>query len=321
MPEVIEDKEAVPLSDMIKHVPPHLLKSHPINEKIYGEEIVDQNLLDSIRKGGIIEELQVTPEYVIISGHRRRAAAVELGLETVPVRIRYDLETEDQITWALIEANRTQRDKTFEQKIREVFEINDRLKKFRAEVEYRYGVNNFKEIAAIENINPDEIAVKNPKELQEFIKDNSDKDGKGTSSLEIALKHYGISMLHWKKARKAVIAIEEFETAGRISDAREARHALNTFGLKRFDKVIDRLKGVRTVKRFTKPSELMKKAIEAFSEAIGHLPTDGNHIDRANIALGIMNSTRDELVRMAVSRELSPSTEKVLINAEPTDDD
>ena len=69
----------------IKRVPPQLLHPHPINAKIYGEEVYDKALAESIAEGGIIEEIQVTPELVVVSGHRRLAAALHLGLETVPI--------------------------------------------------------------------------------------------------------------------------------------------------------------------------------------------------------------------------------------------
>jgi ParB family chromosome partitioning protein len=312
-------QEAGTLSETIKHVQPQMLKPHPINEKIYGQEAVDQGLKDSISEGGIIEELQVTPDHTVISGHRRRLAAIELGLETVPVRVRYDLDTDEKIVWALIEANRLQRDKTFEQKLREIMEINERLKKFRAEVANRHGVKDLSKIAEIENLDPEEINTTNPEQLQEFIRDNNNEKNKDNSSLQIALNHYGISMLHWKKARKALLAIEEFEKSGNMKAAKEIRWTLNNKGMKKFDSVVNRLRGIEVVKKFTRPSVLAKSAIDNFEKAIEHLPEDNEFIARGNIALGMMRAVRDEIVRAAVARELEPSTERIMPDDNPTD--
>tara|TARA_R110000824_G_scaffold172833_2_gene350800 strand:- start:8600 stop:9547 length:948 start_codon:yes stop_codon:yes gene_type:complete len=299
-------------SDQIKRVTPQTLKQHPINEKIYGKEPVDRNLLESIRTGGIIEEIQVTPEYVIISGHRRTAAAIELELETVPVRLRYDLDSEEKIEWALIEANRTQRDKTLEQKIREIMMVNDKIKKFRMEVNARYETNNLGEIANLEDIDSEQVNTSNAEEMQEFIKENFNPEkNKKNSALQIALNHYNISELHYKKARKAMRAIDEFESAGKITEAKEIRHALNSYGFKRFDDVVNRLRGVKTVKKSERPSALAKKAIENFELAIKCLPDGNGFLPKANMSLGMMKSVRDEIIRLYVSKELEPETEKV----------
>lgn len=314
-----EEEQSVP-SETIRWVQPHALRPHPINEKIYGKEIVDQNLLQSIKEGGILEELQVTADLVVISGHRRLACAIELGLETVPVRIRFDIDTDEKVVWALIEANRTQRDKTLEQKVREIYEINDRLKRFRAEVANRFGVTKLKDIVKLEEkLDPQELHIENPEQLHEFIKDNYDPHtAKNDSMLTVALKHYGISDLHWKKARKAIIAIEEFESEGRIADAKEARRALNTLGFKRFDNVIDRLRGVKKVKKFTRPTELMKRSIENLEQSMTFLKDDSPHLARANIAVGIMKSLKEEFARIA--SEIGPSTEKVKIDEDQPDE-
>jgi len=308
-------------SDQIKWVTPQLLKRHPINEKIYGIESVDKNLMESIRTGGIIEEIQVTPEYVIISGHRRTAAALELGLESVPVRLRYDLDSPEKVEWALIEANRTQRDKTLEQKIREIMTITEKVKKFRMEVNARYETKDLAEIAALDEVDAEQTNTSNATEMQEFVKENFNPEkNKKNSALLIALNHYNISELHYKKARKAMLAIDDFESEGKITEAKEIRHALNSYGFKRFDDVVNRLRGVKTVKKSERPSALAKKSIESFEQAIECLPDGNDHIARANMALGMMKSVRDEIVRLYVSKELEPETEKVKTDEDSKDD-
>lgn len=63
------------------------LERHPKNDDLYGDEDLPADFVDSIREHGIREPLVVTPHGTIISGHRRAAAAEQVGLEEVPVRV------------------------------------------------------------------------------------------------------------------------------------------------------------------------------------------------------------------------------------------
>src|SRR5690606_17819586 len=74
--------------------------------------------VDSVAKKGVQVPLLITPEGVIISGHRRRQAAVIARLKEVPVIVRNDLTDPLDIEWVLIETNR-QREKTAEVLARE----------------------------------------------------------------------------------------------------------------------------------------------------------------------------------------------------------
>lgn len=83
----------------------------------------DQDLAVSIRDDGIREPLVITADHVLLSGHRRLAAAKLLKLETVPVRILYeqprysDLSPADRLK--LLRVFNQQRAKTPAEKIRE----------------------------------------------------------------------------------------------------------------------------------------------------------------------------------------------------------
>jgi hypothetical protein len=316
MTEATEIHADVKTDREIKSVPPQLLRPHPINAKIYGNEGLDKRLVESIEEGGIIEEIQVTAELQVVSGHRRLAAAIHLQLETVPICVRYDLDTEDKIVWALIEANRTQRVKSLEQKVREIMEVNERIKAFRAEVANRYGTSKLSEIAEMD-VDPQLVRTPGAKEVQEYIKEHNPKDNSANSAIAIVLNHYGMSETHYKKARKAMNAIDAFVSKGKIVEADEIRHALNTKGMKAFDKVVDRLRGVTVARNFKSPSTLVKKAVDAFTEAIEHLPKDGAFHRRACLALGTLKATRAELARMATNRELSPATERIQNDPDP----
>lgn len=97
------------------------LSPHPLNAKVYGEEAVTGQFLDSIGKQGILVPLAVKENGVIISGHRRWQAAKSLNMITVPVHIvRYDSEVDERE--AIIDFNK-QREKTFSQKMAEGKEL------------------------------------------------------------------------------------------------------------------------------------------------------------------------------------------------------
>jgi 5S rRNA maturation endonuclease (ribonuclease M5) len=81
----------------------------------------DADLAISIRDKGIHEPLVITADYVLLSGHRRLAAAKVLGLESVPVR-QLDTNFYEMDTQARVEALRLynrQREKSPGEKLRE----------------------------------------------------------------------------------------------------------------------------------------------------------------------------------------------------------
>ena len=78
-------------------------KDHPFQVKD-NEEL--QALCDSIREYGVLSPLLARPTedgYEIISGHRRKAAAVRLGLEKLPVLVR-DM-TDDEAVILMVDSN------------------------------------------------------------------------------------------------------------------------------------------------------------------------------------------------------------------------
>jgi len=102
------------------------LKFHPLNEKIYGDEPLDMDLVASIERHGLLTPLRMTQKRVVISGSRRLKALQYLA-EKHPEKFQQvcaivflgsDLEAER----ILIESNR-QRVKTKGQVAREVAEL------------------------------------------------------------------------------------------------------------------------------------------------------------------------------------------------------
>lgn len=76
-------------------------------------------LADSIRKQGILEPIVVTQDYVIVSGHRRHAAARLARLREVPCRVIETLHSRDSEFLPLLREHNRQREKTFAEKLRE----------------------------------------------------------------------------------------------------------------------------------------------------------------------------------------------------------
>lgn len=64
--------------------------------------------IDSIKTSGIVEPIIATQDLIIVSGHQRVRAAIELGIKKVAVEIRH-FDSEDEILKQLIETNIRQR--------------------------------------------------------------------------------------------------------------------------------------------------------------------------------------------------------------------
>lgn len=110
---------------------PETLDPHPLNTEVYDDQNdLDESLLSSIRAHGVLEPIVIDSEETIISGHRRVAAAIEVGLEEVPVRVE-EFESELAEREALVHHNR-QREKTFSQKMREA-EVLEEIERERAQ--------------------------------------------------------------------------------------------------------------------------------------------------------------------------------------------
>lgn len=105
-------------NQQIEYVAPSELEPHQLNREIYTNRDISE-LVSKIDRYGFQQEheLLATPEGKILSGHRRWRAALELGLDEVPVR-RKRVEGGDDALLTLLLANQY-RDKTPAEKIRE----------------------------------------------------------------------------------------------------------------------------------------------------------------------------------------------------------
>ena len=75
-----QENEA-PIESKTYYVSLDKLKPHPLNKEIYGDELLDKELKESIRANGLKHPLTVTKDGFIISGNRRYEAIVSLNKE------------------------------------------------------------------------------------------------------------------------------------------------------------------------------------------------------------------------------------------------
>lgn len=146
--ELLTQKEIKELGDTkdwerieICYRDPKNLKHHPLNEEIYGKDEDIQDLIESIQKTGEIYPLVINQRDEIISGNRRKKAAIALEISKVPVQIKY-YQGEIQELEALLTYN-AYRDKTDLQKSREA-DFWETIERYRAKQRKIANLNNDK---------------------------------------------------------------------------------------------------------------------------------------------------------------------------------
>lgn len=187
------------------------LKPHPKNEEIYGygEDVSD--LVEKIKKSGRVHTMTVNSKGVVLAGHRRLKACMELGIETVKAEI-VDFETpEEEIEFIVLDNH--QREKTIEQKAKEA-----RILK---EVESKLA-----EIRKSQN-GGDRKSAKYKSQVPDSAHPIVEKDNTGKAR-DIVAKNVGLRSGHEvDRAIMAVNKIEELRKAGRVEDAELIRGVLN----------------------------------------------------------------------------------------------
>jgi hypothetical protein len=98
------------------------IRPSPQNDKLYRpidpEDPRNIELVQDIRKNGLLQPIGITLDNEIFDGHRRHAAAKIAGLKTVPVRRRNILSTDPEFTKLLVSCN-LQREKSLDERLRE----------------------------------------------------------------------------------------------------------------------------------------------------------------------------------------------------------
>ncbi len=116
------------------------IKPSPQNDQLYRPVDLDDPqtvaLAESISEFGVREEIVVTLDGFILSGHRRYAAAKLAGLKFVPARYENILSTDPQYLRLLREYNR-QREKTLDERLREEIVSVDADDAYSSLIEFR----------------------------------------------------------------------------------------------------------------------------------------------------------------------------------------
>lgn len=196
----------------IQHIDPKQLKNHTLNIEIYGDKL-DPEFVE-LTQDGIEEPIVCTPDMTVISGHRRRQAAIINKLKTVPVIVREDLKDEEHIQWLLIISNR-QRVKTNEQLGREAKYLLELAGK-RAKPGKKPGKTTDK----VDSANGGTGST------------NSTSQQNGSKTRDEVGKQLGVSGRTAASAAKVVTAIDELESQGETEQAEELRETLNTKGVR-----------------------------------------------------------------------------------------
>lgn len=182
------------------------LKPHPKNEEIYGVNEDISDLVEKIKKSGRVHTMTVNSKGVVLAGHRRLKACIELGIETVNAEIA-DFDTpEEEIEFIVLDNH--QREKTVEQKAKEARTLKEVESKL-AEIRRRATQNNnaAKKLAEVPN--------------------SAHQDNQGKSR-DIVAKNVGLRSGHEvDRAITAVNKIDELRKTGREKDAELIRGVLN----------------------------------------------------------------------------------------------
>jgi len=126
----------------IRHLPISAIRPSPENIKLYRPVIPTDpeiiRLADSIRDNGVLEPIIVTLDNYIVSGHRRHCAAQLAGRATIPCRKIPVTRSEDPDRFlVLLREHNRQREKSFDEKLREELVSTDPGEAYHRLIEYR----------------------------------------------------------------------------------------------------------------------------------------------------------------------------------------
>jgi len=185
----------------IKGIEIGLLKPHPRNEAIYGQEDVSDLMALIEERGRIVDNLVINTDNVIISGHRRWLAATNLGHTTVPCEIVSFDSAEDELE-ELIHYN-AGREKTFEQRIRESITLEEVY----SEKAKKRSLGNLKQ----NNTDMDNLTTsENP----------SEEDALKGSTRDVVAKKAGLSSGRtYDRGKYVILAVDKLRNSGNHDDA------------------------------------------------------------------------------------------------------
>ena len=185
----------------IKEIDISLLRPHPQNEKIYGNEDVS-DLIGLIEEcGRIIDSLVVNQDNIIISGHRRWMAAKELEYTTVPCEVIATHSIEEELE-LLIHYNAA-RDKTFEQRIRESMTLEEVYSELAKKRSLSNLIQNKTDMANVT-----------------ISEDSVEGDSPLGATRDVVAKKAGISSSKtYNRGKNVILAVDRLRESGNVDDA------------------------------------------------------------------------------------------------------
>lgn len=209
----VDEPEGDPAMDVengVRLIDVSMLKPHPRNAEIYGEELVSDLAVQIEAYGGIADPLKIKEDYTIISGHRRWQAARDLGMTEVPCQIvSYDSEEEDLAALVMLNYHRT---KTNEQKAREGMVLEQALKAEGMERKLRTLKQNQSDRA------PGSPTVVSG-EVGDSLVDTDVKSKKGRTRDIVADAVNISSGKNFDRMKKVIVAADKLKAAGKPDDA------------------------------------------------------------------------------------------------------
>lgn len=244
------------------------LSPHPKNNYYFDDVSGDKwnEFLESIRKNGVREQIIVTDDMVIVSGHQRVRACKELGIQVIDAKIEH-YNSDDDVIRDLIEINTKQRGVISDSEIK----IGRRIKF----LEEYYGVehggdrasgNNFhlksqKDLA--EDFNMSTRTLRNYKSLTDLIPELQDAVQSGQITATTAMGFVKkLSPEEQKKLAESISGqdkvsgkeVEKYIIELKAKDAEIERLTRNYEGLDRVNKLL--------AKEANQGSKVVEKVVE-----------------------------------------------------------
>lgn len=197
------------------------VKPHSKNSEIYGFEDVSE-LAQKIKESGYIKPLVLNQDKIIISGHRRYRACLELDIQYIPVEVKKFVNGQEELECLLLE--NMYRDKTMEQKVKEA-EAWETIEKEKAE---KRKLSTLKQ-----NTDGENFPSRKPESVMEISPEqNSPKEnfpqGSTGRTLDIVAKQVGIGSGKTLESAKIVVKkIDELRKSGDMESAVFLSDALN----------------------------------------------------------------------------------------------
>ncbi len=186
---------------------------HPKNEEIYGYNEDVSDLVEKIQKSKQVHTLTVNSKGIVLAGHRRRRACMELGIKTVNVEV-VDFDTlEEEIEFIVL--NNHQRNKTNEQKAKEA----------KALKEVETPLANKRKLKNLKQNKDTDVAVSPLRDTQGKSRDKVAKDVGLRSGREV------------DRAINAINKIDTLKDEGRVEDAELIRGVLNNGSISAADEL------------------------------------------------------------------------------------